>query len=174
MTNFELLLASRVQKRRAKVKQWVKDAVAYWEPEFDDSDIGCEWSEADVRCWRCGYLRTCQRCHIVPKSCGGLDDPSNVIPLCADCHDEMPNVTDKTVVWEWIRNDHGTTHDTYWTVRAIAIARQHGLTDDELMRFDAAKLSLLESNYSLHFGQLTGRARRTPATTAWLIKECCR
>lgn len=171
---FHETASASVARRRLKVKPWVRECVAYWEPLVDEQDIGCDWSEADVRCWRCGHLRTCQKCHVVAKSLGGGDEPHNIIPLCADCHDEMPNVIDPSFVWEWIKNDHGLIHDTYWTLRGIAIAKQQGMTDDELARFDAGKLASLGESYSLHFGQLSGRARTTPATFAWLIRECCK
>jgi hypothetical protein len=163
-----------VARRKVKAKQWVKDSALFWEPLVDEQDIGCDWCDATVRCWRCGHLRGCQKCHIVPHSLGGSDEPSNIIPLCADCHDEMPNVIDPSVVWEWIKNDHGDMHDTYWTFRAFAAAREQGMTDEELARFDASKLVGLEGSHSLHFGQLTGRARLTTTTLAWIIRQCCK
>jgi hypothetical protein len=161
---------ARVKRRRKKTKQWIKDAVAYWEPRVYEGDIGCDWDEADVRCWRCGYLRACQKCHIVPQSLGGSDEISNLIPLCADCHDEMPNVSDSSEVWRWIESDHGCLHDTYWTVRAV---RQSKLTDSEIESFSDEKLKEVISECSLHFGQLHGRARLSVATIAWAIRKAC-
>jgi hypothetical protein len=162
---------ARIAKRRKKVKQWIKDAIAYWEPRVYEGDIGCDWDEADVRCWRCGYLRSCQKCHIVPQSLGGSDESRNLIPLCADCHDEMPNTDDAAEVWKWIAEDHGELHDTYWTNRAIKLAK---LSPEQIAAFDASKLASLMQRCSFHFGQLHGRARLSPATLAWVIKEACK
>jgi hypothetical protein len=160
---------TRVARRRKKTKQWIKDAVAYWEPRVYEGDIGCDWDEADVRCWRCGYLRACQKCHIVPQSLGGSDEISNLIPLCADCHDEMPNVSDASEVWRWIKADHGCLHDTYWTIRA---AKDAGLTDKEFASLDVSRLPALFSEHcSHHFGQLHGRARLNVATLAWIMRK---
>lgn len=160
----------RIKRRRQKAKQWIKDAVAYWEDRIYEGDIGCDWDEADIRCWRCGYLRSCQKCHIVAKSLGGSDEVSNLIPLCADCHDEMPNVVDPSEVWKWIAADHGELHDTYWTNRAI---RQAGLSNEDFVRFKATKLPTIMKEVSHHFGQLHGRARLSVATLAWAIKKAC-
>lgn len=163
------MLEATVKRRQRQAKQWVKDAVAYWEERVYEGDIGCDWNEADVRCWRCGYLRSCQRCHIVPQSLGGTDDVSNIIPLCADCHDEMPNVSDPTEIWRWIKADHGVLHDTYWTIRA---AREAGLTAKQFATLDASKLdSLFAEHCSHHFGQLHGRARLNTATLAWVMRR---
>ena len=44
-------------------------------------------------CERCGvWRRSLHRDHIVPKCKGGVDDPSNIQNLCANCHE------DKTVI----------------------------------------------------------------------------
>ena len=152
-------------------KQWILDAVSYWSPRVYEGDIGCDWDEADVRCWRCGHRRSCQKCHIVPKMLGGSDDSSNIIPLCAECHDEMPNVADPPEVWRWIAADHGILHDTYWPQRGLAMS---GLSADDLKRFTKKKFAEASKKCGLHFGQLTGRARITPATTAWVLREACR
>ena len=158
-----------IARRRKSVPQWIKDAVAYWEDRVYEGDMGCDWDEADVRCWRCGYLRSCQKCHIVPKSIGGSDEVSNLIPLCADCHDEMPNVSDPLEVWRWIKGDHGKIHDTYWTLRA---QREAGLSDEQFKNLDASKLpAIFEKHCSHHFGQLHGRARLSVATLAWIMKQ---
>jgi hypothetical protein len=159
----------RIKRRRQKAKQWIKDAVVYWEKRIYEGDIGCDWDEAEVRCWRCGYLRACQKCHIVPQSLGGSDEVSNLIPLCADCHDEMPNVSDKSEVWRWIASDHGCLHDTYWTIRA---AKAAALTDSEFASLDISKIDTLFSKHvSHHFGQLHGRARLSVSTLAWIMKQ---
>jgi len=160
-----------IKRRKKRVPRWIRDAVAYWQDRIYEGDIGCDWNEADVRCWRCGYLRSCQRCHIVPQSLGGSDDVQNLIPLCADCHDEMPNVDDAQEVWRWIAKDHGEIHDTYWTLRAI---QEAGLSPQQISAFDRERLAtLMEQRCSHHFGQLHGRARLNTATLAWVLKQAC-
>jgi hypothetical protein len=161
-----------IARRRKSAPQWIKDAVAHWGDRVYEGDIGCDWDEADVRCWRCGYLRKCQKCHIVPRSIGGSDGVENLIPLCADCHDEMPNVSDHAEVWRWIESDHGIMHDTYWTLRAL---REAGLSNEQLKNLDTGRLpELFEKHCSHHFGQLYGRARINVATLAWIMKQAAR
>jgi ribosomal protein L37E len=97
----------------------IPEIVSYWIDKKDDSSLGMDWTDAHERCWRCGYSSRLERCHIVPKSLGGSDDPSNLILMCKRCHKEAPNVKDKNFMWTWIENDHGKMYDTYWTLRAF-------------------------------------------------------
>ena len=164
----ERALEKRVKRRRKKALAWVLAAIDYWEERICEMDIGCDWSDADIRCWRCGHLRGCQKCHIVPRSLGGGDGVENLIPLCAQCHDEMPNVADDAEVWRWIKRDHGQLHDTYWTVRAM---KESGLSEAELASIDIDALRKNLERISLHFGQLYGSARQSVSSLAWAIRE---
>lgn len=38
------------------------------------------------RCYICGDNMFTQRHHIIQRAKGGMDDPSNIIRLCASCH----------------------------------------------------------------------------------------
>lgn len=163
--------ASREARRRNKAPQWINDCVDYWSDQICESDIGVDWCDADIRCWRCGYLRACQKCHIVPKSLGGPDSVENIIPLCAQCHDEMPNVADKDAVWAWIRADHGGLYDSMWTMKAISIAKANGA---DIASFSEKRLAAACEKMSLHFGQLHGRARLSVQSLAWVIAESCK
>lgn len=162
--------SERIARRKKRVKQWIKDCVAYWSEKIYEGDLGTDWDDADVICWRCGHVRQQQKCHIVPKSLGGSDDTSNTIPLCAMCHDEMPNVSDPGFVWEWIKEDHGCCYDTYWTIRAI---KEAGITGDDMENFDPKKFAEVSSGCGVHFGQGAGGARITPATKAWALRKAC-
>jgi HNH endonuclease len=45
-----------------------------------------------------------QRCHIIPKSLGGSDDPNNLFLMCRECHDLSPDTTDVDLFFQWARN----------------------------------------------------------------------
>ena len=49
------------------IPQWVKDSKYHF-------------------CAACGTTEDLQYNHLVPKSLGGKDEPSNIIVLCAECH----------------------------------------------------------------------------------------
>jgi len=163
-------MAKKVERRQKKAPSWQKKAAEYWARKIPETEIGCDYDEADVRCWRCGHLRTCQKCHIVARSLGGSDDVSNIIPLCAACHDEMPNVSDPSEVWRWIAADHGEMYETYWTVRAI---KSCGLSPEQMAGFDAGAVKSLMDQCALHLGQLNGGARISTATLAWAVRKAC-
>lgn len=161
----------REERYRRKTKQWVRDAVAYWSSRISECDIGCDWPDADVRCWRCGEMRTCQKCHIVPAMLGGTEDASNIIPLCAECHDEMPNVADAGEVWRWIKDDHCDLYESFWFIRAL---KASGLSASDLRSFSVSRLRVAyDRKIGIHFGQLTGRARITTHTRAWALRYAC-
>lgn len=42
-----------------------------------------------------------QRCHIIPKSLGGSDDPENLFLMCTECHDLAPDTTSREVFLLW-------------------------------------------------------------------------
>lgn len=55
-----------------------------------------------------------QRCHIIPESLGGKDEPSNLVLLCHKCHLDNPNVADPEIMWDWIRAYGVPFYDTFW------------------------------------------------------------
>ena len=76
-------------------------------------------SEMDTRCWRCGYERNTERCHVIPDSLKGEDTPSNYRLLCHDCHLEAPNVNDPNAMDNWIRATGVGMYDIFWKIREI-------------------------------------------------------
>lgn len=100
------------------------EIVSHWKDRLRDLDIFIDWSEPS--CWACGFrygrrydvaalsagweraLRCwervpLQRCHIVPRSLGGGDHPSNLFLMCRECHDLAPNTAIKDIFFEWVR-----------------------------------------------------------------------
>ena len=59
-----------------------------------------------------------QKCHIIPDSLGGLDDPSNLVLLCNRCHREAPNVKDEEIIWKWLKAYKQSAYDCFWVDRA--------------------------------------------------------
>lgn len=105
-------------KNRAPIKTTKKEIVEYWEGKQDECGLSVDWAEAKERCWRCGYKKRLQRCHIIPDSLGGKDEASNLVLLCERCHIDAPNVESKTFMWDWIRANGTSLYDTFWDIRA--------------------------------------------------------
>ena len=166
-----------VQKKLSLAKyKWLKHSIDYWEGIVNESDMGCDWNEAAIMCWRCGCKRMTQRCHIVPKSLGGGDGPENIVALCAMCHDEAPNVADSDAMWSWIKktgsSNCGGLYGTYWFVRAMkSVASEQGVGFDDLAR--KIKIDKLKDNLKKcghHFGQSSGGSRLTLSTIEWAVR----
>ena len=100
--------------KRGSVKTFKQDIIEYWmdSPNYANGDeVGMAIDQADLdedggRCWRCGTTKNVQRCHIIPHSQGGGDEPSNLLLLCRDCHNDAPNVSNATAedFFNWMKN----------------------------------------------------------------------
>jgi hypothetical protein len=96
----------------------------YWKDRFRKIGIFIDWGEPS--CWSCrfhygtkydikrsdagwdqifdGWNRIpLQRCHIVPRSLGGTDEPSNLFLMCRECHDLAPNTAVPEIFFQWVR-----------------------------------------------------------------------
>ena len=101
---------------KQSIKTTKEDIVNYWffEQMIDESGLSVDAAEAYERCWRCGCEKRLERCHIIPESLGGKDEPSNLVLLCHRCHIENPNISDPEIMWDWIRAYGVPFYDTFW------------------------------------------------------------
>lgn len=59
---------------------------------FDDGHLGAQFhrKKRDVQtCAVCSKERPVEWHHVVPRSCGGTNHASNMLPLCVACHDAV-------------------------------------------------------------------------------------
>lgn len=104
--------------KRESIKTKIEEIVDYWSGRIDESTLSVDWAEARERCWRCGCERKLERCHIIPHSLGGEDEPSNFVLLCKRCHAEAPNLASENVMWDWLQVYKVSFYDTFWGVTA--------------------------------------------------------
>lgn len=106
---------------KTAIKTKKEEIVRYWffEQLVDECGLSVDASEAHERCWRCGCKHNLERCHIVPESLGGKDEPSNLVLLCHRCHLDNPNITDPEIMWDWIRAYGVPIYDTFWDLIGI-------------------------------------------------------
>lgn len=113
------LRMKKSNKKRNRIKTTKKQIVDYWETRVDECELSIDWAEAEERCWRCGYEKRLQRCHIIPDCLGGEDKPSNLVLLCERCHIDAPNVESETFMWDWIKANKTTFYDTFFETKAL-------------------------------------------------------
>lgn len=171
MTAKQIKEQRRYERRLAKARKgaptWTKACAAYWSQYLYEGDLGTDFDEADVRCWRCSRMVTLQKCHIIPKSLGGTDGPDNIVPLCSWCHDEMPNVGDASAVWAWIKRTRATFYDSFESQNAVDLAKSMGV---DFARVDMASVvQLLREASSSHFVQNGGGPKQGRETMLWAI-----
>lgn len=112
-------MSTKNERGSKKVPPWLRGAIAYHSKTRDETAMGCDWDEAALRCWRCGRDSRLQQCHIVPRSMGGSDEPSNMVALCSRCHDEAPDVASPEMMWMWIKSTCATFHGDIWPQRVF-------------------------------------------------------
>ena len=100
--------------KRPAINTTKREIVDYWFSRIDECGLSVDASEAHERCWRCGCEKSLERCHIVPYSLGGKDEPSNFVLLCKRCHIDNPNLSDPEIMWDWIRAYGVPLYDTFW------------------------------------------------------------
>lgn len=162
--------SNATKRKRRPTARWITDAVAYWETRVDECDLGSDWAEAHERCWRCGYKRKLQRCHIVPFSLGGSETSDNIVALCSQCHAEAPDVCDQNEMWDWIKRTRVSLYDTYWTRRALSdvpVESFHGANIELAKRI---LRSLLSDHACRHLDPRYG-SRFSDSTVAWCIRR---
>ncbi|NPC50973.1 HNH endonuclease [Corallococcus sp. AB032C] len=106
----------------------------YWGDKFDVQRTDAPWDEV-VACWEKTPL---QRCHIVPRSLGGSDEPSNLFLMCAECHDLAPNLHAGDLFMKWVENqNHGKRLES----QLKAAMDSFGMTGQELHGFGGTFVS---------------------------------
>jgi hypothetical protein len=146
--------------KRKDIKTKIDEIVSYWETKVDEGDLSIDFSEAHERCWRCGYKKTLERCHIVPHSLGGKDIPSNYVLLCKRCHIDNPNVSDPEIMWDWLKAYKCEFYDTFWSIQSMyEYQKIYGISfEKELISRNIEErmmLSILKKQFrkaSIHFG----------------------
>ena len=101
------------------MKTTKKQIVEWGMANINECGYGVDAADMATRCWRCGYERETERCHVIPKSLGGEDKPYNYRLFCHDCHLEQPNVNDYEATDKWVRKTCYGFYDTFWEVRKI-------------------------------------------------------
>lgn len=154
-----------------KPQKWVEDCIAHWSGRVFEQDIGVDWADAHDRCWRCGAARSLQKCHVVARQFGGSDDYSNIIPMCSECHDEAPDVTDAGEMWRWIKETRPMFYGTLKAERAIAICVGRNV---DISRFDLEKFCFASVNVGVHLMQNGTGCRIKASSLAWAIEQACK
>ncbi|EPM6851191.1 HNH endonuclease [Enterococcus hirae] len=146
--------------KRKNIKTTIDEIVSYWVTKVDERDLSIDFSEAHEKCWRCGYEKKLERCHIVPHSLGGKDIPSNYVLLCKRCHIDNPNVSDPEIMWDWLKAYQCDFYDTFWILQGISEYQKiYGISfEQELANRKIEEkivFSILKKQFekaSIHFG----------------------
>jgi len=132
--------------KRPDMKTTHNQIIKWGIKNINECGYGVDVSEMHNRCWRCGYKRHTEKCHVIPYSLGGEDIPSNYRLFCHDCHLEQPNVNDYNATDNWVRETNVGTYDCFWKIREIF----YSVRDD----------------VTYHFGE-----KLNNSTKEWMVKE---
>lgn len=172
------------------IKREQREVIAYyWSLRISDAELNVDWCDASTRCWSCADEVRCERCHIIPRSLGGSDEPDNLVLLCHQCHQENPNTEDPQLFWEWLKSRSSIGNESwkskgysakfygsYWFIRGLLSYQEIYKSDpvadfEDIIRdepyFDlrSAFEDFIEKKFCRD-GQ-----RHSPATTANLLRK---
>ena len=130
------------------------------------ADASATWKEL-AALWKRAPL---QRCHIVPRSLGGSDEPENLFLLCLPCHDHAPNTPSRELFLRWVTAQRGRKR----FARELRDACEDlGMKEEDcrnalpLLSDSELAMGWLSQHTGLHLNQeLSGGARLNPATIA--------
>ncbi len=74
--------------------------------KVEAGDLDAEVRRLQRTCWGCGFETVDKgftRAHVIARSDGGLDEPSNFFLLCDVCHREQPDGMPRSIQEEWLR-----------------------------------------------------------------------
>jgi 5-methylcytosine-specific restriction endonuclease McrA len=166
----------------------------HWKDRFRDLGIFIDWGEPS--CWACGFhygtkydIKSSnagwneifdgwdrvplQRCHIVPRSLGGTDEPSNLFLMCRECHDSAPNTALPEIFFEWARTQSYSRRESAKIEEAL---RSFGVRSEQhnklLQLIESSKFrDWIDGKLGLHRPQSNYASlscRLTPATMVGL------
>jgi HNH endonuclease len=172
----------------------------HWKDRFREVGIFIDWGEPS--CWACrfhygikydikspdaswneildGWERIpLQRCHIIPRSLGGSEEPANLFLMCRECHDLQPNTALPEIFFEWVRaQSHGRRESAKIdeALRSFGVGPEQHRELTQLLESSDFK-TWLDGKSGLHRPQsnyASVSCRLTPATMIGLAVHCWR
>ncbi len=168
-----------------KQKNWVKQCWDFHSCRISELDVAVDWADFEHegnRCWCCGHsTRSLQKCHIVPRALGGSSQYSNIIPLCAQCHDRAPDTDDYFAMFEWIKSEQnplsglgaGRAYAYYELTLSELRTAQIDLSMLHVPKFVRYLKEAFDSA-SLHFNQSGAGSTFSEGTRKWAIRNAIR
>lgn len=158
--------------------KWIKEC---WESHSDtvsELDVAVDWGELESewnRCWCCGHQTSrLQKCHIIPSSLGGTNLVANLIPLCALCHDESPDVNDPLEMFQWIKQQQnplsGLGLGRYWHLHGLFAKHFQGNAENFNHKKFQQCLKEAYGQTSFHGSQSGAGIKMKRATREWAFK----
>jgi hypothetical protein len=157
--------------------QWIKDCWDHHSQFISELDVAVDWGNWETehkRCWCCGHKSKLQECHIVPRSLGGSDNASNVVPLCAQCHDEAPDVADPGEMFRWIASQQnpvsGLGLGRYWHLHdtTTSFGQQLSKSVDWPLLHECIAKAYEQSSY--HYSQSNAGPKFKKSTREWVMQ----
>lgn len=132
---------------------------------------------SEKKCVRCGSTENLEDDHIIPKSEGGTDEPSNKRWLCEGCHDYR-HARDKIIIeiniqLKWAKTgSHNPAKLSMWLLRLGVL---EAFNTPELMRERKKYLSywsLNATHYSVWYPRIKFHTKNSRRVLKHLLLDC--
>jgi hypothetical protein len=114
-----------------------------------------------------------QRCHIVPRSLGGSDEPDNLFLMCRECHDRTPNTISRDAFFKWVDGQNcfkrGMTQ-VREEMDAFGVSDEEALELGDLVHSEEFK-NWAQDKWGIHMSQSGHGAKITMSTLFALLVE---
>lgn len=163
--------------RKSKKLQWIRDCWDYHSQSVSELDVAVDWGAWETeqqRCWCCGHESRLQKCHIIPKSLGGCLNPANIVPLCAQCHDESPDVADQGEMFRWIASQQnpvsGLGLGRYWHLHGLIASFERQLSKSVDWPIMYRCIAEAYEQSSCHCSQSNAGPKFKKSTREWIVQ----
>jgi len=171
-----MCVAPQQSMPKKECPNWIKDCWEVHSGSVSESNVAVDWADLKAewrRCWCCGHeTDRLQKCHIVPKSLGGSNSASNIIPMCALCHDGSPDVNSATEMFEWIKKRQnplsGIGLGRYWHIYDLVEKHMKSMQDFDDNCFNKCLLRAY-ANASFHGSQAGAGVFMKRSTREWIV-----
>ena len=189
----QYISVNKVMKYKQSDLPAKSEIFSYWHDKFHEINLFIDWGEPS--CWACGFHYNAkydinnvdaawenilklwdkiplQRCHIVPRSLGGTNNPNNLFLMCKECHDLAPNTNIPDIFYEWISTQNHLKREMkkiQESLESFNLSLNNMIEIEQVIKSEDFNTWVKEGRIGLHFPQNRYASRSWRLTTSTYV-----